>query len=351
MFDAAVAAGIAAFLAGDDRPPTDDEVRAALEARGVQRWLAERLVVFLPLAFGRVVLRDVSVSDEFLDGSVTRRLDGEPVYLAAAERAGAATRHEVERIGLRSSEVEAVNTALNNGSRLEDLMVGPPALPAPLPPAGPGDGGVPSPRDAYAALLDGHGFAVDRRGAPRVGELDFDARVFAQPAAAHVLAQVDFEARHPALAAGRIVESFAGFGATWKEAMGDAVVKFERSSLHPIIATLLDRTACRDQVEWERYDHPGGPFDLCLGPRLHLYSPGPPIPVAPVLQALLAALREVPLSREAHSLRIYACHRDGVLTAQDVLLDNHRCRPARRSSPGRGGRPGTAWSARGSSAC
>jgi hypothetical protein len=260
------------------------------------------------------------LSDSFLDGPTSRTLADEPVFLAAAARAEQADRTELERIGLRSAEVHAINDALNRGSRLDQLVGAPVALANALPPAGEGDGGVPSPRAALAAFLSGHGFSVDGM---RVGEVQLDARVFAhpRPRPGYVMAQVDFAVRHPALATRWLLESFAAAGGTWREAINETIVKFERASLHPIIAALLDRTACQDQVSWEPYAHPAGAFDLCLGPQLTLFSPRPAPPAGVLLDQLLQALRGEPLSRAIHSLRMLTGHRDGNLQTNEVLLD------------------------------
>jgi hypothetical protein len=334
MFDAAVEAGIMAFLDGDT-PPSEGEIAETLESQGVEPWLAQRLVAFLPLAFGRALLPGAGFSDLFRDGPVERRLADEPVYAAAAARAARPIRVEMERIGLRSAEVNAANQAPNTS--LSDLVFGPTVLREPLPPAGTGDGGVPSPRDAFAQLLRDHGFAVEGDGAGlriddgafriddagfRVGDFRFDARIFPRLAPGGLIVQVDFEIRHPALAVERLVESFAGVGRTWTEAIGQSVVKFGRGSLHPLISTLLDRHKDPDQVEREPYAHPDGRFDLCLGSLLTMYSPQPAPPFGPALDALLDALRQVPLSRSVHALRVFTCHNDGELVTNEVLLDN-----------------------------
>ena len=328
--DEAVAVGISAFLEGDVMP-SDDAVTESLRAAGVEPWLAERLLMFLPLAFGRRVLPEpITVSGQLSDGLASTELADDPVFVAASSRALLASRAELDRIGLRSSEVDAVNQALHAGSRPEDLELGPPTLEQPLPPPGTGDGGVPSPRAAFAAFLAGHGFAVEARpasassGGARIGEFEFDARVFPFPRAnpSWVMAQVDFAVRHPALAAPWLLESFAGVGTTWREALNQTVAKFERASLHPVIAALLDRSAGADQVSWERYEHPGGAFELCLGPQITLYSPEPAPPAGPALEGLLHALRDVPLSRAVHGLRVFTLHQDGELQTNEVLLDS-----------------------------
>jgi hypothetical protein len=319
MFDEAVAVAVAAFLEGAEAP-SDANVLTSLIDGGIESWLAERLVVFLPLAFGRRVLPGVELSDSFLDGPTLRALAEEPVFAAAMARAEVANRAEVERIGLRSSEVNAVNAALHRGGHLADMVAGPAALPAPLPPAGTGDGGVPSPAAAFAALLGGHGFTVSGM---RVGEFELDARVYPQPrsSAAYVMAQVDFAVRHPALATEWLVESFAGVGGTWREAVKQAVTKFERASLHPIMAALLDRRAGADQVTWAPYAHPSGAFELCLGHQVVLYTSAAVPPAGPLVDRVLQALRDVPLSRQVHALRLFSCHQDFALTTNEVLLD------------------------------
>jgi Family of unknown function (DUF6348) len=331
VFDAAVAVGIGAFFAGDG-DLDDDEIVARLESQGVSAWLAERLVAFLPMAYGRVILRDCHFEPTFVDGSVTRPLDGDPVWRAVWARAQQATREEAQRIGLRSAAVNAANKLLHEGSQLADLMFTADRLVTPLPPLPPlgqgdddadGDGGVPSPRAAFAKALSEHGFQVAQdAGGLHVGRMRFDARLFPHPSPQLALAQVDFEVRHPALAKDRLVESVAAVGQTWNEAVGRATGMFARGSLHPITNTLLGRSHADGQVEWERYEHPGGPFDLCLGPQLNLFSPEPAPPVGPLLDALLDKLRQEPLSPAVHWIRLFLNYQDGRLACNEVLLDN-----------------------------
>jgi hypothetical protein len=333
VFDAAVAveAGVAAFLAVADSAGEDD-VLGLLESQGVEPWLAKRLVAFLPLAFGRIVLEDVQVAGTFVDGDSERRLDDDQVWLAARERAEWADGETIERIGLRSAEVNAVNGALHGGRRLEDLVLGPTVVPE-LPAVGDGDreaegegeaessdGGLPSPTAAFALLLGGHGLAVD---GDRAGELQFEARVFPHPRIDEVMAQVDFVIRHPRLAPEVLVESFAGWGPTWREALSLAVARFERASLHPIIAGLLDRAEGGDQVSWMPYEHPDGPFEVCLGGVQTMFAQE--ASTMPALWPVFDALKELSLSRRVHGLRLFLSYRDGVLDVNEVVLDNEPC--------------------------
>lgn len=313
MFEAAIEAGIATFLAR--RGADDDEVRAALERAGVEPWLAQRLVLFLPVALGRRLLSGATMTELVTDGVVERRLDDEPVFVAAQERAESAGREEIEVIGLRSAEVHAASAALNAGSELTSLVFSPVTLADSLLPAADGDGGVPSPRAAFVEFLAAHGHPVAER-------LHADARVFPRLQGDSVSVQVDFAIAHPALATPRLLESFAGWGTTWREAIAQAIGKFERSSLHPLIAGLLDRDSCPDQVSWERVDHPGGAFDACLGGQLVLYAREPVPDLGPLLDSIKEALRDVELSRAVHALRLYVCFNDGAMVGREALLDN-----------------------------
>jgi hypothetical protein len=313
-FDAAVEAGVAAFRAGTESP-SDDEVWTRLTGAGVEPWLAERLLVFLPMAYARRMLPDVTFPDAVAAPGGRVSLPAEPVFAAALARAAWADRGEFERIALRSSEVGAVNNALNAGSQMSDLVLAETRLLADLHPVQPGDGGVPSPRAVFEGLLRGHGVTLG-------GETNVDAKLFVHPARpGTVMVQIDFAVSHPALAVPWLVESLAGYGTTWREAISAAVHKFERGSLHPLVEGLLRPGAAPGQVVRERYAHPGGAFDLVLGPQINLLTDRPVPPAGPLLDRLLEALRAEPLTRQVHGLRLFAAHRDGLLHTNEVLLD------------------------------
>jgi hypothetical protein len=313
MFDGAIEAGIAIFLA--HRGADDETLQAELERTGVEPWLARRLVLFLPIAFGRRLLAGATMTDMVSDGGVERRLDEEPVFVAAQLRAESAVREEIEAIGLRSCEVHAANAALNAGSELTDLVCSPVTLVQPLAPAGDGDGGVPSPRAVFGEMLAAHGHPVAE-------QLHVDGRVFPRLQGSSVSVQVDFSIAHPSLAMPRLVESFAGWATTWREAIAQAIGKFERSTVHTLIAGLLDRDACPDQVSWERVDHPGGAFAACLGGQLVLYAQEPVPNLGPLLDSIKRELGAVKLSRAVHALRLYVCFNQGAMVGREALLDN-----------------------------
>ncbi|MEV0999794.1 DUF6348 family protein [Nonomuraea sp. NPDC050202] len=314
-YDAAVEVGIAAFCGGEEAP-SDEEVWQRLVDAGVEPWLAERLLIFLPMAYTRRLLPDLSYPDGVATPSGRVSLPAEPVFVAALDRAQRAGRGEIERIALRSAEFNAINNALNAGSQLHDLMLGEARLMNDLEPAGQGDGGVPSPRAVFEGLLRGHGVALD-------GETKAGAELFVHPASAGaVMAQVDFAVSHPALARPWLVESFAGYGATWREAIGEAVNRFSLGALHPILDGLLLPGAAPGQVERERYDHPSGAYELVLGAQLNLFADRPVPSAGSLLDRLLQALRAEPLTRKVHGLRLFTSHHDGRLQINEVLLDS-----------------------------
>ncbi|MEU7819432.1 DUF6348 family protein [Catellatospora sp. NPDC049133] len=320
MFDAAVAAGIAAFLNHPDHD--EDQIVAVLREQGVADWLAERLVTYLPIVFGRYLLRACTFDPDVVDGEGRRPLDSDPVFRAAHARAQHPTHEELKQIGLRSAEVNAVNQMPD--SKLEDLVFSATHLPSPLPPAEPGDGGVPSPGVRFAQLLDGHGLTTghDAHGW-YAGELRFGASLITHPAPM-VLGQLDFAVQHPALAVDRLVESVAAHGDTWRASIDRGTAMFAESSLHVLLAALVDRAAHTDQVEWERYEHPSGPFDVCVGPQISFFAQDIP-PAGDAFGAVLTALHAVPLSRQAHGLRVFLCYQNGRLITNEVLLDNEPC--------------------------
>ena len=320
MFDAAADIGVAAFMAGDSAP-SDEVVAAELERAGVEPWLARRLTLFLPIAFGRRLLDGIPVSDTFVDEHGAHRLDDDPVYPWIAARAGQADQAEAERIGLRSPEVSALQQARRAGISLQDAGLGPVALPATLPPPSSGDGGVPSAVAAFEGLLAAHGFPVVEG---RVGAMEVAGRVtpLPRPAQHLVMGHVAFAVRHPGLATELLVNSFAGAGSTWRGAIDEGTVKFERSVLHPLIAGLVDRAACPEYVSWETWQHHGGAFDVCLGRQLVMVDGEARIPsLDGVLERLRAALDGVPLTRAIHSLRILVSYNQGAVVSHGVVLD------------------------------
>ncbi|MCA9604256.1 MAG: hypothetical protein KC619_01590 [Myxococcales bacterium] len=317
MWKDAVELGIACFVGM--RGATDEVLRERLASLGVEPWLAERLVTWLPVAYGRVLLKDVPFGDHYSAGDAQLRLSDDPVYVAARERAGRGTRDEMEAIALRSADVDAVNAYLrrcDEEGRTADLtsIRVHTALVDRLPELGTGDGGVAEPRDALRGFVEGHGFATLPDG------MGIDAFVYPRVSADRFSLQVDYAVFDPRLAVSPLLESFGGVGATYRDAIGDTVKKLERGSVHVIIAGLLDQTSCEEQVEWETWPHPGGPIRVCLGGQLRLYGDGAP-PMGPLLDRLRDALAGVALSPTIHALRVFTMRMGDRVYADEVLLD------------------------------
>jgi hypothetical protein len=328
MWCEAIELGVSSFLAM--READEGTVEARLAAVGIAPWLARRLVVWLPIAFGRALLRDAPFTEDFGDGGPPARLADDPIYRAAAARARRMTRDEVAAIALRSCEVSAVNAFLNDArargatAALSDVGAMALALPSPLPPIEEGDGGLASPRAVLASLLAAHGYPVEYREgtAMRVGDVDFDARVFPRWSGEQLMLQVDFVARGRRIATDALCESFAGVGPTYSAAVVDALRKFERGSFHVIVASLFDPTSGGEQVSWESWPHPTGPFRACLGAQLVMYGGVDHAPMGDLVDALRDALRDEPLTRAVHALRLFTAWRGDVSLVNEVLLDN-----------------------------
>jgi hypothetical protein len=120
---------------------SDGQLITTLVEAGFAQALATRLVEFIPLAYSRVWLagRGIQFTDYYLrmsaDGETYTEyeLEDEPVYreaVAAAQSeidAGSGFDELLPIFG-RSSEFKAINSALNGGSRLEDLELSAPVL-------------------------------------------------------------------------------------------------------------------------------------------------------------------------------------------------------------------------------
>ncbi len=115
--------------------PTDHIILIALLIRaGLSKSEAESTTRFVPLAFGREVLKGAGVhfSDTYiLDGSELR-LQDDPYFADAAFLAPVIAKETgpevITRVALLSSEFQAINNALNAGSSIEGLVLSPPVM-------------------------------------------------------------------------------------------------------------------------------------------------------------------------------------------------------------------------------
>lgn len=301
--------GVAAFRGLTDSE--DDVLVARLEALGLPAWLAARLVSWLPIAFGAQLLTGKVPEPEHasVDGAPCRLADDE-VYRACRERARHMSRAEAQAIATRSAVVKVVDQVLTQTGKWPTegefvLSVG--ALPARDEATR-----LPSPTEAFRAFFEAHGLA---RSSERC-----QAYVFPVVSADRFRLQVDFVFNDERLPGGRVIESFGSVGGSWVDAITEAIRKFERGSLHVLIAGLVDRAACADQLTWETWADASGPREVCLGALLVLYNPIE-VDVAPLLSALRELFRSLPRDDRAHTVRLYTARAGEQTFANEALLD------------------------------
>ena len=288
---------------------TDTDVAELLERNGFPRGLATRAVAFLPLAFGRRLLRDlVTLSDSFVADGREAALASEPLYVIAEQWAERVGREQIEHIGLRSAEFVAVNEALNAGRKPEELTLGTPQLTF----DGPLTGGATA-GSQLSDLLASHG-----------STLACEARVFPRKlTSASALGQLDIVVSAPALGERRIIESFVGYAATWPEARSAAMDQFAQGSLPALLATLDDSPQGGAQVEWETW----GDFRVCHGTLLRQPSADTRVDFAPFRDEIRRRLLAASLSRQVHWYRTFVSVGDNGVDGHDGLLDNDEWAP------------------------
>lgn len=108
-----------------------DEILQLITDSGLEQPLAIQLLLFVPLAYGRVMLSDKDIlfpsTYLCLGKPAKRRLDALPLWAEALEYAKQ-DREPFFPIAGRSSEVRAVNDAMRDGEKLEDLIFTPPGF-------------------------------------------------------------------------------------------------------------------------------------------------------------------------------------------------------------------------------
>ncbi|UTY59839.1 hypothetical protein [Massilia sp. erpn] len=118
------------------REHEDGELVKMLVGHGLPLESAERLVAFLPIAFGRRVIRQlgaVKFSDSFSirDKVGLFQLSEEPIYRMAVEVAESisdypgVSREAFSAVALRSAELSAANKALNAEESIDGAEFGP----------------------------------------------------------------------------------------------------------------------------------------------------------------------------------------------------------------------------------
>jgi len=113
----------------------EGDVVSRLVSDGCQPDLAEKLVAFLPLACGRMLLKGVTFPPSYMvmseDGSISisHTLSSDPWWRKVEtflEERKTSMMDAIGAVGRRSAEFDAVNKAVSNGSRLRDLVAAEP---------------------------------------------------------------------------------------------------------------------------------------------------------------------------------------------------------------------------------
>jgi hypothetical protein len=121
---------------------TDVEIVYLLVSKQISHQDAWKLVSFLPLAFGRVLMNSsgASFSDKYImdiNGKKPQEklLKNEPFFhesMSIARDRGSYCQEYWTNIITRSAEINSINQALHAGSNLEDLVLAPPIIRLPV---------------------------------------------------------------------------------------------------------------------------------------------------------------------------------------------------------------------------
>lgn len=318
---------VAAFLGHED----EASVGEALEAAGVTPETTDELIAFVPLAVGRLALARMGVAAPATyvvqDGDRhPHPLAAEPVYRAAQIAARELDGETFERLAPWSAELRVVNDLRARGATDPRLVE--PALYLPRrvddrePPTW-----TREPTDFYglgqllAETCRAHGVAAHTdctRAITERGET-WEGRVFPKVLRpGRALVQVDFAVRSERWPHRELLECFGGFGPDLRSAIGDALQKMLRGTLHVVLDALGGAGCCSDQAQqetWGAWRSVGGPA-LLLGPQ----APGVD------LGALGALVRDrvvaADLRREPHWIRVFCAQQGGQRSCSEGLLDN-----------------------------
>lgn len=120
---------------------SNDDIINRISKFTKDEYLAWELYCFIPIAYCRLLLHDLKFSDEAIysmpDGSQRKKVLSnintyKQVKKIASERyRSGIDKADISNILFHSSEFNAINNALNAGSKLENLMIGPVMLFAP----------------------------------------------------------------------------------------------------------------------------------------------------------------------------------------------------------------------------
>ena len=117
------------------------------------------------------------------------------------------------------------------------------------------------------------------------------------------IVQLDVRVRSPRLANGWLIKSFGGVRPDECNAFEEAFGKFLRSSIHVLLALLVDPKYGRDQVEWQSWSLQDKRWRVCMD---HFFT----------------EQRHPKLDVGCHCLRVYCMLNERDCVGSEALLDN-----------------------------
>ncbi len=300
---------------------SDAQLVERLTKLGMEAWLAEHLVQWLPDAAALHCYPFARLNLTYTSGALIYSLDDEPIFRAALDGLATHAAHQLECLADRSELTEFIERAMDkaedegrtyDSSRPLNLSI---AISSPLPQIEPGDGGVPRVNATFQRHLTHHGFKALPEG------MAFEAFIYPTITSDEFYLDIDLTVSDARIAKGFVREAVLGEGITIAAAVKSAVTKLELNVMHVFFASLVDHRSCADQVFWEDWQHQLGALRVCHGGELHFYNPDHIPSFAPLLEELKAALAQEPLASGFHALRIFTSHQGERTLGEEVRLD------------------------------
>ncbi len=186
--------------------------------------------------------------------------------------------------------------------------------------------------NVLAKILDAHKISVlvDNDQIKFKGtDVAMQALVF--PSSDERIIQLDVCVKSPSLLSERvIIESFAGVGDTYGDAVRNAFEKFCMASLHVLLSVFVDQNYGEDQVDWAQWKNGKYVWNVCLGPLLQWVNRPPEQNPALIDESPIHLLQDAFLKEatyQVHWLRYYYGFLNGKQNGRDVLLDNQSWQP------------------------
>ena len=300
---------------------SDAQLVERLTSLGMESWLAEHLVQWLPLAAILQRSKTVQFETVFTVAGVSSSFDDAPIFLTAREVLSRWSQANIELVAGRAKLLSDIDRLLREADAkgephdASDPLIVSISLAHTLPSIKPSDGGVPRVNEGFQGHIANHGFKVLPDG------MSMQAFVYPTITASHFSIYIDLIVRDPRIATGVVVETVLGNGHTIRDAVIQATSKLELNVMHVFFASLIDPRSCADQVFWEDWQHQLGSLRVCHSGELHFYNPERVPSFAPLLTELRAALVEEPLANGFHALRIFTSHRGAETLGEEVRLD------------------------------